>query len=56
MMYDEIGLEPIVSATSEESIQVARPIDGARLPLPDNSSDESLLDERLTRIIRALDR
>jgi len=56
MMYEEIGLEPIESAASEESIPVARPFDGSWKPVHVNLFHESKLDERLIRIIKALDR
>ena len=56
MMYEEIGLEPIESAASEESIPVAWPADRAKEPESVSLFHENKLDMRLIRIIRALDR
>lgn len=56
MMYEEIGLEPIESAASEESIPVAWSSDPARELVHSKRFHEKRLDERLLRIIKALDR
>ena len=56
MMYEEIGLEPIDPAASEESIPRASPFDGSWKTAHAKPFKENNLDLRLIRIIKALDR
>ncbi len=56
MMYEEIGLEPIESAASDESVPAAGPFCGILATGSVDPLRENLLDERLIRIIKAFDR
>lgn len=56
MMYDEVGLESMDSAASDEFKPAAGPSEDAWAPRSIDFTLMTSLDERLVRIIRNLDR
>ena len=56
MMYDDVGLETIDSAPSDEAVPAMKSFADSLRPRPSEPSIVTPLDERLIRVIKALDR